>query len=249
MGTVLKVLVFVCSSLLCACVRQRGDAQMIYDASRQERIALIDRLYSEADSLASINANPDLLFEFCQKMADYFTDPASPLMNDSIYLACLDREALCDNLSPSDRRRVYWKREQLVKNAVGTQVCDFDLLGKNGGRIMLHDAIKKDAIIFIYGQTCSRCLKMMEDLNASSKIREALAVGEIQFISIYAGEDENEFVELSSRLLPGWESYMDRENVILYSQVFESRLIPSLYRISADLKVQIKGALEVNSVL
>lgn len=219
-------------------------AEILSQASKEDAVRLLDMGYSIADSIALAEADGTLLV-FADDMQRRFFDPNSPLRNDEIYSMALERESLCDSWTSFDQKRISWAQRLLENNAVGSAVKDIVLGGEE--ETTLHHLIDRPVVFLLYGEKCAACSELIDALGKSDFLLEKAASGEIRLVSMYVGDDPQEFVELSRRL-EGWNNYFDILSSVYSAVTFDIRLVPSLYLIDSDKTVLVRGTLNVGEI-
>lgn len=223
-------------------------ARAIVKADDSRAKALLDEGYAQADSLSAGDGQARTLDAFSLEVADRFLDLKSPLYNEHAYELALDREEQCENWTSWGRRSMDWRRSILNLNRAGTRVCDFWLSkGPDTPDTLLRKLLPAAplTVLFLYGEECPSCETLLGEIRSSRAFKRLSRAGEVQFVSLYTGENPAEFRELSSRLPSYWDNWYDRENVVKYDRAFDTRLIPSLYVVGSDEIVRLRGAQSV----
>ena len=213
--------------------------------------ALLDQGYGTADSLTAGDPDARTLEIFSRAVADRFLNIESPYYNDHACEMALDREALCKNWTSWGLRGTQWRQSILNLNRPGTRVSDFWLSKDADEPDTLLRKLLPGApltVLFIYGESCSSCERMMEEIGKSRVFPGLCEEGRAQFVSIYTGEDGEEFKALGARLPAFFDNWRDRENVVIYSRAFDTRMIPSLYVIGKDEIVLLRGGKRIPDI-
>ena len=221
-------------------------AKKLSTAAPDEAYRLIDRVYTTVDSLTAAEQDGTFIV-FSDAMEQTFYQVDSPLRDDELYLHILDREARCTSLMSTDYRRMDWKRHLLQANAVGSEVIDLPISDSNCDETSLHRLLDRQAVILIYGEDCKACTKLMEEAVNSSVLKKAASDDKLRLISLYIGENNDEFAAKSA-VLKDWANYIDSRQLVRYENAFDSRLVPSLYLISDKKMVKVKGTLSVKEI-
>lgn len=219
-------------------------AGMILQASPEDARRLLDKGYSIADSIA-LKEEDGTLLVFADDIQKRFFDPNSSLRDDRIYAMALEREKECAAWTSFDQKRIAWAERMLECNAVGAEVRDIALGGH--GETTLHSLIDRPVVLLLYGEECAACSALIDAAGRSGVLREKSRSGDIRLVSMYIGEDPVEFMGRSQRL-DGWENYFDLLSTMSSAVVFDMRLIPSLYLISADKTVLVRGTLDLKEI-
>ena len=159
-------------------------AKKLSKASPEEADALIDRVYTIADSLSAAEQDGTFLV-FADAMEHTFYQVDSPLRNDDLYLRVLDREGRCNSLMSTDYRRIDWKEHILRANAVGSEVVDLPVSDINGEETSLHRLLDEQTVLLVYGEDCKACTKLMNEAVNSSNFKKAAEDGQLRLLSLY----------------------------------------------------------------
>lgn len=215
----------------------------------EDAAAAISAVYDVADSLSLEYDDVWTLENLSGMFADSFFMSDSPLYDEDIYLAVLEKEISCKAFSGKERLRAEWLRNLLSANRVGSEVADLPLLSEDGQDTTLHSVLAgKRTLIYIYGSSCSLCRKLTSELRSSVPVRDSVRDGRLQVISIFAGDDMDVFGSMSRPLRDIAENYIDADSSIAFRNVFDARLVPSLYLVSDDGKVEIKAAENIGMI-
>lgn len=224
-------------------------AKSILKADNATAVALLDKGYSIADSLAKESEESMTLKKFSDGIAERFFALHSPYRNDEVFNLALNREELCSSLGPDDFRRISWKRGLANKNAVGRKVVNIELQNLEDGSIApLQSLIKNTTLVFVYGEECKACRQLVSKLSKSKVLSKAAQEGKVDLISIFAGKDDSDVPSTTAVLDTNWTHYNDYNCSIVYNGAFDGRLIPSLYLLTDNAVVRVKGTLDLKAV-
>lgn len=221
-------------------------AGKLSSASAEDAAAIIDKVYSTADSIASAEQDGTLLV-LSDVLEKTFYDVSSKYRNDVLYSLMLEREEKCVSLLADDHKRISWKKGILAANAVGHEVLDMPVYDAEGNETFLHRLVDRQTVLLIYGEDCKACTRLMEEACRSSVLKKAASDGKLNLVSIYIGDDQDEF-HAKSDVLKDWENFIDMKTLIKYDNAFDGRLVPSLYLISDHKMVKVRGTLSVREI-
>lgn len=227
-------------------VRERDmDAyvRQIVRGDHDRAASLLDQGYSLADSLGA-----DALFSFSNALADRLDGVNSPLRDEERFAMALDREVLCRSLEPADFRKITFRRERLRRNAPGQPLENIPVASPTGDTLWLRDAAKgRETLLFLYGESCSSCQHLSRKLAASRELAALRKKGKLRCIALYAGDNPSEQSAMREAL-PDWTAVRDL-GAIRYDGAFDQRMIPSLYLVSEDGIVRLRGQRSLAAVL
>ncbi len=221
-------------------------AKKIACSSEYEAEMLLDKGYSIADSLASVYMDGTLVV-FADAMEKTFFSVDSPLRNDGIYALALKREKECRSILAVDIKRIGWKESILESNAEGRKVNDLKLFSLDSGETSLYELLDRPTVIMVYGESCASCSKLFREVGRSSYLNRMSSEGRINLVSVYVGEDTDEFRSLSQKMV-GWKAFADMEMAVKFDNAFDGRLVPSLYLVSENGIVKVRGSVSVDRI-
>lgn len=223
-------------------------ARTLSEVSTDEADSLISVLYDFADSVSYSSEDGSTLRRLSEMFAETFFVPGNPAYDEDIYAAVLKREKRCRAVTSEERLGIEWYLNMISCNRPGSGISDMLLVSPDGKESFLHDEIDRPTLIFLYGSQCSLCRSLAVGLSSSQKITSACRSGDISLMSIYIGEDDDIYASMSRQLGPLWENFRDAELAVQMRNIFDLRLVPSIYAVSADRTVLVKGSTDIPSV-
>lgn len=219
--------------------------------TQQEAATLLDEGFSLADSLTSANPGSRALCNFSDELARYLDGAGSPYRNARLFEMALDRQQQCSSLEPDDWRKMTFWRERMALNAPGYAVSDIPLACSTEAELPSLRAFCREnsgkTLIFLYGASCRNCRDLAHELQGSSALSQCISSGEITPVAIYTGDDEGEQAAMEEKL-PGWKHCSDA-GAISFGGAFDTRDIPSLYLVSHNGIVRVRGERDLAVVL
>lgn len=212
---------------------------------------MLDQAYRMADSLSVGSDQGRTLDAFARQVAGYFMNLDSPYYNEPLYDLVLDREQACVNWNSWGHRASQWRRNLLNLNRPGTRVSDFWLSkGAAAPDTLLRQLLPGAplTVLFLYGESCPACGQLLKEIGRNRRFPALAAGGQVQFLSIYTGEDLQEFAAKSALLPPYWDNWYDREQVVRYERAFDNRMIPSLFVVDHNQLVRLRGATSAREI-
>jgi len=219
-------------------------------SSSEDAALLLDEAFSLADSLTSANPESEALYWFSESLSERLDGVGSPTRNSRLFGMALDRMQLCRSLEPADWRKINFLRERLALNSPGYAVSDIPVTGMEGDTVSLRSlcrAVSGNTLIFLYGESCRACKDIARELKSSAALAKLAADGSLATIAIYAGDNPREQADMAA-MLPGWKHYSDG-GTISFGGAFDQREIPSLYLVSRNGIVRVRGERKLSAVL
>ena len=219
-------------------------------ATPEEAAVLLDQGFSLADSLSCADPQSMALYWFADELASRLDGVGSPTRDARLFSMALDRQQQCASLEPDDWRRITFFRERLALNSPGFAVSDIPLLGMAGDTLSLRTLCRAaygKTLLFLYGSACKACSDIANELSHSSALAKQVDEGNIVPITLYVGDDKTEQERIAATL-PAWKHYADG-GAISFGGAFDTREIPSLYLVSQNGIVRVRGARNVSDIL
>ena len=226
-------------------------ARALKNSAKEKAASMLDRAYSIADSLTRTNPGSEALYWFSDALMERLDGVDSPTRDARLFSMALDRQQLCATLEPADWKKISFLRERLQLNAPGFSVSDIPLIGmEEGDTVSLRSLCRSfsgKTLIFLYGEECRACREIASDLKRSAALSRMVKGGKLQTIAIYTGEDSGEQSGMRETL-PLWKHFSDG-GTIRYGGAFDTREIPSLYLVSNNGIVRVRGEKKLSSIL
>lgn len=223
-------------------------ARTLTEISHDEADSLIGLLYDFADSVSYSSGDGTTLRRLSEMFAGTFFVPGNPLYDEDIYVSVLKREQQCRAVTSEEKLGIEWYLNMISCNRPGSEISDLLLSSPDGSEVFLHDEIEVPSLIFLYGSQCSLCRSLAVGLSSSQEIATACRNGDISLISIYIGEDDDIFASMCRQLGPLWEDFKDAGLAVQMRNVFDLRLVPSIYVVSEDRTVLVKGSVDIPAI-
>lgn len=214
----------------------------------EEADSLIGVLYDFADSVSCSSGDASTFRSLSEMFAGTFFTPGEPLYDEDVYAAVLRKEMQCRTVTSEEKLGIGWYLNMISCNRPGSEITDMLLTSADGKEIFLHDELDGPALVFLYGSRCSLCRQLAVDLSSSESISSACRNGRVSLISIFVGDDDDVFGSMCRQLGQMWKNFRDAEHAVQMRNIFDLRLIPSVYAVDGDRTVLVKGAVDVSSI-
>ena len=211
-----------------------GYLDLSREADEQHRRHSARRLVQQSES------NPAALQLLLSRLSSLLYDPASRWYDETLYLPFLEAAMASDSLLASERDRLAFAREQIVKNYPGTAATDFSYMDTGGQEhrlSALYDTVP--VLIFFYRPDCSGCDVMVQQMRQSAVLEQAQDQGRVRVLALATSGSVEEWEEKRSHHDPRWiqgRNVRDFEGIELY----DFRAMPTFYLLSGNGIVLIK---------
>lgn len=187
-----------------------------------------------ADSAAGANVR-----EICDLCLD---DPNSPMRNEELYIILL-RELLADpSLSPAEKIAPGHRLRMLLRNRPGEVAADFAYIDTEGRRGTLHTTAAPGLLLFFHNPGCAACAELIQHLEQSEAISEAITSGRLKVLALYPDSDTCAWAACRDELPDGWINARDPDMSITRDTLYDLRAIPTLYLLDSRKRVVVKDA-------
>lgn len=170
----------------------------------------------------------------------YIYDPNSPFRDEDIYSVYAEVMSRCKAL-PAAKAEAYASEAELSSlNRRGTRAADFFFCDKNGRKYRLYDIKAERTILFFSNPGCTACKEIIDVLDNTPGIREAVLSGDFAVLNIYIDEDIQGWKEYMPIYPDSWYNGFDYCHSIRGDVLYNVRAIPSLYLLDENKNVLLK---------
>ena len=202
----------------------------------------VARLYDRIDAFERKYPDSNVFEELCEMTRRYLYDPNSPVRDEDLYGAFVERLAGSDLIDPAYRKGYAWDARMCRLNRVGTKAADFSFTDTNG-RLRTLYGIQAEYTVLIFGNPgCHACQEIMEAMSASPEITALIASGRIKVVDVYIDEDLDDWMAHIPEYPASWINGYDQDYHIRGDLLYNVRGIPSVYLLDANKTVLMKDA-------
>lgn len=226
-------------SLLLSSDRFMGESVATYGAllslsEPQKAQSAINALVSD------IAADRHALETFADYAYTYFYYPGAPQYDAELYLKFINPILSRDNLSDVMRMRLTDRREQILKNRVGSAASDFEFVGTDGrSHHLLTSAPDAEIrVLMLYDPECNVCAEAIKILSAPGSFRDAQLQGRVAVIAVNAyGQDGDGPAKAKDGMPSDWIVGYSPEGAIEEDETYVIRATPVIYILDSQGRI------------
>lgn len=180
---------------------------------------------------------------FTGQFDKYLYDPNSPLRNEEMYAVIVEHIIADPKIDTLYKVRPHFQLEEINKNRQGNVAADFTYTLYNGGKEKLHSLKADYTLVFFNNPNCGDCKRTKEVLAGAKTISDLVAGGRMIILAIYTDEDVTLWKAAAKDMPVGWINARDTsKGLVVKSDLYAIRAIPSLYLLDRDKRVLLKDA-------
>jgi hypothetical protein len=184
--------------------------------------------------------NKKLFLYFTDMASKYLHEPNSPARNEELYIPVLEAMTQTPVLNDTEKLLPRHRLKSAYRNRAGTRAIDFrytTIAGKTG---TLYRIDGEYLLLFFNEPGCPSCKEHIESIRHSAVMNQLLAEHRLTILSIYAGEDADEWKKHYANYPPGWINGYDPSLKI--EKEYDLKAIPTLYLLDKNKTVLLKDA-------
>jgi hypothetical protein len=202
------------------------------DISTEDIRSLMQR--SEADSTVCMN-----MFSLAEKN---LYDPNSPLKNETLYMAVLEKILSWKKLNNAYKIRLRYQYRLAQKNLPGRKSMDFTYTLAGGKQGRLYGIKSKYILLYFNNPGCGDSNRVESLLAGSPAIDRLIAGVRLTVLSIYPNKDISEWKGSRNSIPSLWMNAYDKGTMIKANGLYDLRAIPTLYLLDKNKRVLLKDA-------
>lgn len=166
----------------------------------------------------------------------YLFEPESPVVDEESFIVVADLLLDDDLLDDSDRLRIEYARAAAMLNRVGHAAADFEIITREGERMMLGEAVKRHRInvVMFYDPDCHDCAEL-ERFLVGSELGDAGVV----MVSPY-GEQDGLWARHAATMPADWIVARPVSEEFDDEGLYDIRLTPTVYLLDSSSTVLAK---------
>jgi len=202
----------------------------------------VSSLFSRLESYRK-ETNDTLIWNTVNSLVElYFFDPNSPVRDEDLYKAFVQKRALSE-FTPEEMRVIYERdAAKCSLNPRESKVTDFSFTDMQGKRHNLYDVKASYTILFFSNPGCNACKEIIDEITGIPGIENQIEEKFIAVVNVYIDEDLEAWRSYAVNYPSDWITGYDHNLVLKGDKVFNIRAIPSLYLLSEDKTVLLKDA-------
>ncbi len=217
--------------------------------SYQEASEYLKELIKRADEIA-VQGDKSLYFRLLELFEKYLYSPASPLLNEELYIPVMEAFMSSSTLDSLEKLPYKFQLDLASLNRVGTEANNFnfrELIKGEGGEVSyrkssLYAESATFTLLFFNNPDCPACSEILAELKSSSQIMDRVDTGELKIITVYVDEDLDLWRNNRDSYPDNWLYTHTPDSNMADNKVYGLRAIPSLYLLDKDKKVIFKDA-------
>lgn len=175
--------------------------------------------------------NPDQLLALCEMAEGYMYSDTASIVCDELYFHFADAVANNKKIKSADKARYVSQARILGGCQVGMTAPDIPLTLPDGKVRNLSDIKGKYIILFFNDPDCVDCMMARVRLSADYNINQFIKKGQLEVVSIYPGESDDDNWTSSLSLMPdNWVVGSSAEA----DMVYDMRHPPVIYYLNRD---------------
>lgn len=171
----------------------------------------------------------------------YLYSPESPVYNEEYFILYLQALLSSGTLSDTEALRPQFMLEEAMRNRVGFQATDFEILTREGSITSLAKLATAPATLLIFvDPDCETCAETVNTIDASHVLTDRIAMGELAVVAVYTGDDTDNWEAAKGKYPAGWNVGAATDPDLSVS-IYTLPSFPVLYLLDANRKVLLKN--------
>lgn len=177
------------------------------------------------------------LFDLYEK---FLYSPNAPERDETLFVYVLEAVLEAPILDEVGKIRPAYLLEQALKNREGELAADFTYILNDGKKGTLYQTKADCLLIFFYDPDCHTCQDTMNRLATSPIILEWIRSSRLGVLAIYPDEDLEAWKKYVQYMPVGWINAYDSEQILKNEELYDLKVLPTLYLLDKDKKVLLK---------
>ena len=185
-------------------------------------------------------ADREMLYHFISLGDKYLYEPNSPMHDEELHILFLRALVNHPGLEETDRIRPRHLLEMALKNRPGDVATDFTVVCRDGRSRRLSDIKAGYVLVYFNDPDCENCHRVKELLTLSPVVNDLLESGRLKLLSVCV-EGKTPAWE-KAEFPAGWIDGYDADQRLTREQVYDLKVMPTLYLLDAEKRVILKDA-------
>lgn len=190
--------------------------------------------------LQKADACPRMLEYFQDRYEHYLYHPDSPYRNDALYEAVLEALLVAASLDEIEKLRPLHQQEMIGKNRVGEPAADFAFTDSAGKEHTLYGVEAEYLLLFFSDPDCRVCKGYRDRLAVLPGFQQWCRQGRLRVLTLYIDDNTEAWRAGLAELPAGWLNGHDRKAGIRRGELYDLRVIPTLYLLDRHKRVVLK---------
>ena len=219
-------------------------ASLLGQVSLEKGSEAVAHLYERLDAFERKYPDSNVFEELGRLTRHYLYDPNSPVRNEDLYLAFVERLGASDLIDNGYRMGYEWDARMCRLNRVGTPAADFSFTDTDG-RVRTLYSVKAEYTVLIFGNPgCNACQEIMEEMSSTPEIASLISQGRLQVVDVYIDQEIDQWKAHIPDYPADWINGYDHGYVIRTDLLYNVRGLPSIYLLDTDKTVLMKDAVQ-----
>lgn len=187
-----------------------------------------------------LSGNPRALDVFADYAYTYFYYPDAPQYDAELYLHFLNPLIAVRSLPESTRLRLQTRREEIMKNRVGTIAQDFSFVDSDGNtRRLSESGVGAEVrVLMMYDPDCEVCDEAIGVMNAPGRFSDAVREGRVAVIAINAfGQDQGGKAIRKKGMPREWIVGYSPDGELDMDEIYVIRATPAIYVLDSEGRI------------
>ena len=180
------------------------------------------------------------------KLAEkYLYEMQSPFRQDEYYIPILRYLLSEESTTEKSDTESYLLRnrlERLLKNRQGELATDFLFTLASGEQRSLYEQEATPILLLFYDPECRNCKETIRELEASSAISTLLQQNKLKVLAVCLNNNTPIWKDYQQHFPSDWISVYDATLNIREKELYELRMLPTIYLLDNEKKVLLKDA-------
>ena len=183
------------------------------------------------------------IFSFIIQLSErYLYEPDSPFCNEEALFPFMQYAIQSSCLNEFEKIRPAFLLHVISKNRIGAVANNLTYKTMNGETGNLHEIKANYILLYFNDPECEDCKMLIDRLKVSSVVRQFVASGKLQIITVYVNDDTDTWKKHAPDVPNTWIYSYDAEQKINKEEIYNIKQFPTLYLLDQDKKVLLKDA-------
>ena len=170
----------------------------------------------------------------------YLYESDSPFCNEEALIPFMQYVIQSSHFDEFEKIRPAFLLNVVSKNRIGTVADDFTYKKMNGETGNLHGIKANYTLLYFNDPECEDCKMLIDQLRISTTIRQSIASGKLQIITVYVNDDIEAWKKHAPDVPGAWIYSYDVKQKINREEIYNIKQFPTLYLLDQDKKVLLK---------
>lgn len=212
------------------------------DPDKEKSLLILDSILADAAHDSSV----------FYRTVDYLEKPFgkanSAYRNEDLYAEILQAKIKSEWIDSATKAKTREKLFVLMQNRPGSTANDFIYITPGGFKKKMYELKADFTILFFYNPECGACKDVKEAIFGSAVIKGKIKSKDLKVLAIYTDKSEKTWLDHLPEMPAEWLHGRDEDEFLYKNQVYELRVIPTVYLLDKDKKVVLKDCVDVKQI-